>query len=491
MKKMGIMIRAVLAVLLVAATLVACGNSTGVGVTRYNTNEYKGKEVKYVFLFVGDGFAYPQKVAAEEYLKATGKGEALSFSSFPAQGMTTTMEANRLITDSAAAGTALASGIKTDKGVVGKDTQMNDVVTIAEIAKAKGKKIGIISSVSIDHATPATFYAHEDNRGNYYEIAETLANSDFDYFGGGGVKGNSSSKRKDKKDIEEIATANGFQIAKNKSELEALKPGQKVFAYNKNLDYDKALPYSMDYTSEDATLADFTRKGIELLDNKDGFFIMVEAGKIDWACHRNDAAAAVHDILAMDEAVKVALTFYEEHPKDTLIVVTGDHECGGMTIGFAGTQNASDYGLLALQKSSTQIIDAKLNNAAKAGASFEDVMAIVKSEFGLGSSIELNSYETAQLQKAYDFMMLDNDSKKAQMSNYIGEAYLTFGESYYNPVGVVATHILNNRAGIGWSSYYHTGVPVGTFAIGSGSEMFVGTYDNTDIFMKIKSAQKL
>jgi alkaline phosphatase len=410
---------------------------------------------------------------------------ALVFSSFPSQGMTTTMEANNLITDSAAAGTAMASGIKTDKGVVGKDVNLKDVVTVAELAKKAGKKVGIISSVSIDHATPATFYAHQDKRGNYYEISESLAKSNFDYFAGGGAKGNSASKRKEREDILSIAKNNGFYIASDKASFDKAPKGKKVFAYNKNLDGSKALPYDMDRQGEDISLADFTAKGIDLLDNDNGFFMMVEAGKIDWACHRNDAAAAIKDSIAFNDAIKKALDFYNKHKDETLIVVTGDHECGGMTIGFAGTKNKSNYKLLANQKVSCDIIDAELNKAVEEKASFNKIMSILEDTMSFGKNIQLSEYDKSQLKKAYDFAMQPEDVKKAAYKDTQNETYLKYGEAYYSPIGVVATHILDNKAGIGWSSYYHTGIPIGTYAIGTGNTLFEGSYDNTDIFKKV------
>ena len=451
---------------------------------------YEGYPAKYTFFFIGDGMGMPQRTAAEMYMSSQKEGSkkvALLMDEFPAQGVTTTYANNRFITGSAAAGTALACGVKTNINYIGVDPNFEPVKTMAEMAKEKGMKVGIVSSVSIDHATPACFYAHQPTRKLYHEIGMDLARSGFDYFAGGGLKDPTGKKsKKPLGDVLRVAKKNGYKIVKNRRQFMALtKKSGKVIAFNKNLPDGKALPYHMDNTSEDITLAEFTKKGIELLDNPKGFFMMVEGGKIDWACHANDAVASIKDTLVFDEAIRVAYDFYEKHPGETLIVVTGDHECGGLTLGFAGTAYASHFDILKHQKSSFKVftdrIMAEYKKAHAGKAQFEDMIPLLKEYFGLKTAGEgqlvLKDYELAELRKAFIQSMAGVKINKGTAD------YLLYGG--YDPFTVKITHILNRKAGLAWTTYSHTGVPVLTSAIGVGAETFNGYYDNTDVAKKL------
>ncbi|SNR77812.1 alkaline phosphatase [Desulfurobacterium atlanticum] len=446
-----------------------------------------GKTAKYVFYFIGDGMAFTQRMAAENY-----KGEKLMMNKLPAQGMATTYAANRFITGSAAAGTALACGHKTNIGVIGLTPDGKRLETIAELAKKDGKKIGIITSTSIDHATPAAFYAHVPKRSHYYDIAIQLAESNFDYFAGGGFKDPNNKKKNSKHYVGnaiEYIKNHGYRIITSKEEFENLRKGdEKVVVINPRLQPGKSLPYTIDQTKQDITLAEFLKKGIELLDNPNGFFIMLEGGKIDWACHANDGTTAIQDTLAFDDAIKVAYDFYRRHPDETLIVVTADHETGGLALGFAGTKYSTNFAVLHAQDMSyqrfTDEIVKKLKR--KGNVTFEDVKPLITKYFGLkfeGLSTDplvLKPYEVAQLKVAFMDSMNNAKGKKDPYK------YLLYGG--YEPLTVTITHILNHHAGMGWTSYKHTGVPVPTSAVGVGAEMFNGFYDNTDIAKKLMKA---
>jgi alkaline phosphatase len=290
-----------------------------------------------------------------------------------------------------------------------------------------------------------------------------------------------------------MAKDNGYKIINNKRDFMALKPGDgKVLAWNEWLQDGKAMPYVMDMTDKDITLPEFTGKAIEMLDNDKGFFLMVEGGKIDWACHANDATASLINTRSFDDSVKVAMDFYKKHPDETLIIVTGDHECGGLTLGFAGTKYSSNFKLLNAQKTSFQKFSDEIIKKFKAdngaNASFNAMKPIITANFGLkfegdakADPLVLAPYEVEMVKASFDRSMRgDKEGSKDS------ETYLLYGG--YEPLTVSLTHILNNKAGLAWTSYKHTGVPVSTSAIGVGSEAFNGYYDNTDVAKKVMSA---
>ena len=451
---------------------------------------------KYVFFFIGDGMGFTQVHSAEAYLNTLDNGTTdgprnvranmLSFTGdLPYAGASTTYDYGVLITDSASAGTALACGKKTYSGVVSVDPNTKSIPykTIAELAKEKGMRVGIVSSVSIDHATPAVFYSHIASRSNYHGIDMQLAASNFDYFGGGGLKSPVSGSE----DAVASAIANGFQVVYGRAALNAIQPGQKVLAINSVLDPEKALPYEIDRDANDMSLADYTSEGIRLLNNPNGFFMMVEGGKIDWTCHANDARTSIQDVLAFDDAVQKAIDFAQQHPSETLIVVTADHETGGLTQGWAGTKYASAYELMEGQTMSydefTSLVKAYASNPAKVwidpNSNLVDdpyMLDSIKSAFGLDYS-KLSNFQKKQLEDAYDRSMNGSNIVSSE------EDYLLYGG--YDALTVTCTHILNALSGIGWTSYSHTAVPVPVL---SNDSMFGGYYDNTMIPKKIAAS---
>lgn len=472
----------IIAALLIFPALFADSQS----VKDSNRKSYNGGKAKYVFLFIGDGMAMAQINAAEAYLSAkessTPGVKRLQFPQLPNQGMMTTYDAGRYITDSASAGTAMYTGNKTLDGVIAMDTSKSKKYsTVFAMAKKSGMKVGVVSSVSLDHATPACAYAHQPSRNDYYEISLQIAESGYDYFGGGGFKDPDGKKSKmtgNKINAIEAAKKAGYTVVNNTLDIMNLKPGNgKVLAISPKLDEDKALPYSMDMNINDVNLADFTRKGIELLTNPNGFIMMVEGGKIDWSGHANDAAATISDVVAFDEAVKEAISFYKKHPAETLIIVTGDHETGGMTLGFAGMKYETAFSNIAQQKISFQEFDRIfLKFKKEKGGSFKDFYPTIQKYFGLGTDkLPLSKREMKLLEQAFE----DNMTKDKNALANDEDAYLLYGG--YEPLSVTITHILNQKSGIAWTTYSHTGVPVPVYSIGKGAELFVGYYDNTDI----------
>lgn len=480
---------------------------------------------KYVFLFIGDGMSYPQ-IQLTNYFKSANmveeNGETvavdgkektvlksqnnLNMMNFPVAGSAQTYDSTSFAPDSASTATSIATGNKTWSGSINVSEDFTEEYeTIAEKLKAqKDYKIGVISSVNINHATPAAFYAHQASRNDYYDIGLEMVESGFDYFAGGALL-DPTGENEDQKDIYQVAEEAGYKVVKTQAEAEALTQADgKVVVIDEHLADSDAMAYDMDLQDGQWALADYVNKGIEMLDNENGFFMMVEGGKIDWACHANDAVATITDTLALDEAVAEAVEFYQEHPDETLILVTGDHETGGLTIGYAGT----DYDTFLTNFNNQKISYAKFDSDYVAGykenkTDFDTVMKDVTELFGLKApvsaeestqqkdsadkhpestddgSLVMTQYEYDKLKEAYDTTM----SRTGEEEEFGQDEYVKYGS--YEPLTVTITHILNNKSGINFGSYAHTGLPVEVFAQGAGQEEFEGYYDNTDIYKKM------
>ncbi len=280
---------------------------------------------KYVFLFIGDGMGDEQiELTSTATSLHEGKDFTPSFCSFNHQGKATTHSADNSVTDSAAAGTALATGEKTKNGTIGLDsTSTRPLKSVAKVAKELGYSVGILTSVSLDHATPAAFYAHAPKRSMYGEIAQWLPKSGFDLFAGAGLKDISPSF------YDSISSTDNYTLVRGSN---AELSGEKIVwvqSEGKNVDN---LPLAIDREQGDMTLSNMVEQSIDYLYEKSpkGIFMMVEGGQIDWAGHDNDAASIVHETLDFAMSVDVALAFYEKHPEQTLIIVTADHETGGL-----------------------------------------------------------------------------------------------------------------------------------------------------------------
>ncbi len=293
------------------------------------------KKAKYVFYFIGDGMGFSHIALAEAYNSAKeGKvgSEPLCFTQFPVMGMATSYSASNMITCSSAAGTALSTGVKTNNGMLGVAPDSTELESISFKFHNNGYKVGVMTSVTIDHATPAAFYANSVSRNDYYSIAAQLPESGFEFFGGGGFQG--LKKQGDRKSLYDLVAEAGYEVAFGENEYDSKSGSAGKIIYFQNKERaDKELPYAAERGEDDLSLAEVVESAIDFLYSKDGFFIMAEGGQIDWAAHANDVANTIHETLDFDEAIKVAYEFYLDHPDETLIVVTADHETGGVTLG--------------------------------------------------------------------------------------------------------------------------------------------------------------
>ncbi len=458
----------------------------------------EAKIPKYVFLFIGDGMSYPQFQAASDYLGAladTGSDDILdgnvplTFMNFPVAGSAVTYDSSSFCPDSASTATSLSTGYKTYSGTINMDeTATVSYETISEKLHAQlGWKVGVISSVNLNHATPAAFYAHQAKRSNYYEIGQELVASNFEYFAGGGLL-KPTGPDKDKTSLYDLAADAGYKVVMTQAEAEAVTSADgKVLIIDEHLADSDAFAYENDRADGNWALSDYVKKGIEVLDNDTGFFLMVEGGKIDWACHANDAGSTIADTIALSDAVDEAVAFAQQHPDETLILVTGDHETGGLTIGYAGT----DYDTFLTNLENQKISYAKFDSDYVAkykenNTSFDEVMKDVTALFGLKTegaeddTLVLTAYELDKLKAAYEATM---DAGRADADPANQAEYVLYGS--YEPLSVTITHILNNKSGVNFASYAHTGLPVAVFAQGSGQDLFEGFYDNTQVYHKL------
>ena len=443
------------------------------------------QQAKYVFYFIGDGMGVNQVNGTEMYL-AEQEGrigvKPLLFTAFPAGTMATTFSATISVTDSSAAGTALATGEKTYNGAVSMDDDKNVLSTVAERAKKAGRKVGIATSVSVDHATPAAFYAHQPNRSRYYEIALDLPKAGFDFYAGSGfLKPTTTADKKEAPNVFPIIEEAGYTIARGLDEYkEKAADAKKMILIQKEGAEPSCLPYAIDHEEGDLTLPEITESAVSFLSkgNKKGFFLMVEGGKIDWACHSNDPVTVFEEIIDLDNAVRVAYEFYKKHPKETLIVVTADHETGGMGLGI-GKYELHLKSLLNQKQSqdllSKAITDLRKDKAGK--ASWNEIKDLLTEKMGFWKELPLTWEQEKMLRDEYEQSFVKNK--------------VVFEESLYartEPLAAAAKKVMSQIAMVGWTSSSHTAGYVPVFAIGAGADLFTGKMDNTEIPKRIAKA---
>lgn len=453
------------------------------------------KQPKYVFLFIGDGMAANHRVMADQFSRKIGRGP-LAMDQLTVKALTTTLSADKLVTDSAAAATALACGVKAKNSMLGCNAKGKYVPSCATLAKKSGKKVGIITTVTTTHATPGGFYVRGRSRGKNYDVAADLVNSGFDFFAGGGLdrKFNDTKNPNYKKygNIYEYAKKKGYKVVTNKKEFLALKRSSgKVLTRFTDLVY----PYDIDIKNDESelypTVAQLLKKCVEVIDNPNGFFIMVEGGRIDWSAHANDAATTVRDIVALDDAVKVALEFMKKHPEETLVVATGDHETGGLTAGIAGVTSTCDISILTNQTISAREFDEKMRQIVLKNPkfNFEDAKAMITARFGLKFEgdpkkdlMVLSESEIAKVKADFEAdlaKLLANIIKKKDAVEY-----LTISK---HRLSIRLLKIISKRAGVSWAHTHHSGQPVIISAEGCCAERFKGKMENSEVGKILKS----
>ncbi len=434
-------------------------------------------QAKYIFYFIGDGMGTNQVLASEMYLaELEGRigRKPLLMTQFPYSGQVTTFSASNGITDSSAAGTCLATGTKTNNGTLGLSPEKDTLRTVAEILQQQGYGIGIMTTVAIDHATPAAFYAKVPERHIYYQIGTQLAYTGFDFFGGAGFHQPVDKHNTKAPNLYDLCEKQGYTIAHGYDDAQTKLDAPKLILTQATDGIDRTkkadcLPYAIDRTADALTLRQIVSTAIPYLEKKhDRFFMMVEGGMIDYACHGQDGATAIGETLDMDAALEEAYRFYLAHPDETLIVVTADHETGGLAMGNGGY--VLNLQALQHQHCSSWILSDQLSALFKDQTpTWEMVKDLLSKQLGFYTSVQLTADEDARLHNLYNKALAHKDGK-------VKTLYKTMNE-----LGSTAIGLLNAKAHLGWTSYDHTAHAVPVFAVGVGAEHFTGWHDNTEI----------
>lgn len=464
---------------------------TAIVFTPADAKKTKTPTPKYVFFMIGDGMGINQVYGAQNYNQTTGDGpQFINFTQFPVRTMVTTFSASSLVTDSAASGTALATGVKTYNNGLGVDPDHNPVHGLCEWAHAKGFGAGVATTVGVNHATPAAFYGHADNRNEYEKIAQQLIDSDFiDFAAGGGfiVERNTGH---DSKYFEDRARDAGITVLKGRDQFRNLGRQKGRVICIDNFESSTDVPFAMDQKPEDTTLSDFVQAGIDHLYGnygKKGFFFMVEGGEIDGAGHNNDAICNIKEINDFAKAIDVVLAFYEKHPDETLILVTADHETGGLELGdnyimhpeflYGHTKSEGEINKLFREFAGVGPDRNPLPN--RRIPPYHEMQQFLSEHLGLWSTIEVSEAQEAHFRDLYHRAFVLNETEMVEalysVSNRIVSDAITYAD---------------RQAGYIWTHGGHTGSPVGLYVKGAGAVEFNACTDNTMISQIIKRLAK-
>ncbi len=430
---------------------------------------------KYVFYFIGDGMGLGHVLSAETYNRTVlGNKEHLTMLQFPVATVCTSYSASSKITDSAAAGTALSTGTKTRNYMLGMDPDTVACYSIAKHLKDNGYGVAIATSVPIDDATPGAFYTHVKNRKLFYEIGLDLAKSGYDFFAGTMLRGRKDSEGKEN-DLMKTIKKNGYTVSFGADEYNKVRgkkhPKMLLLSAENGKGHNG---FTIDSVAGDLKLEFITSACIEHLQkySPDKFFVMVEGGNIDWAAHANDGGTVVKEILNFDKSIALAYEFYKQHPDETLIVVTADHNTGGMALGVKKGPHEVDLSVFDYQRTSLESFQSYCIERQKSGKSitWEEMKEILSAKLGLFGAVKVSEKREKALQESFNRTFVTHNGGDEQT------LYATFSE-FVKEVFDVQNHC----AGIGWTSYSHTGDFTPVYAVGAGAEAFSGLRDNTDL----------
>lgn len=406
---------------------------------------YAESAPKNVIYMIGDGMG-PAYTTAYRYFKDDPTTKSVEQTVFDTMltGMARTYpDDHTVVTDSAASATALSSGHKSYNGAIAVDTDKKPLKTMLEIAKQRGMTTALLATSQINHATPASFAAHNESRNNYDEIANDYIDNKIagklpvDLMLGGGTK---YFIRDDRNLVDEFKAA-GYQYGDDIQNLDQITQLPAIGLYAA-----KGLPFALD--ENPTRLTKLTSKALDLLDNqnKDGFFVMIEGSQIDWCGHANDIACAMAEMDDFASAIEKAKAYVDKN-KDTLLVITADHSTGGLTLGAHGQYKWE-----------------------------ADVVHGVKATAGTITQHLLESDDLKSVWNKYTSIAFTPENKiKLEQAKSMGDKALN----------LAVKSIISDTSFTGWTTGGHTAVDVQVFAYGKGSEQFVGSQNNTDIADKL------
>lgn len=438
------------------------------------------KAPNYIFFFIGDGMGIAQVTNAQLYnARVLGNSTPLLSTTFPVASMATTHSASSDVTDSAAAGTALSTGHKTVNGMLGVTPDSVAVTSVAKKLFDAGYGVGIVTSVAIDDATPGAFYAHVPSRSQYYDIGRQLAECGYQFAAGASLRG-AFDKQGNPTDLMKYFDEANVSVSYGLDSLDTTAQRLLVLSpFHK--EKQNEIGFTIDSIAGALTLPALTRAGLDQLKrtSPDRFFMMVEGGNIDHAGHGNDGGTILREVINFNQALQEAYDFYLAHPDETLIVVTADHETGGMSVGCRET----GYSVRLENAAGQKISKEEFSNLCRAMLrsrriyTWDDMQEILRDELGFGVNLKLTPEETERLHTMFDEVFEKRASGLDQKT-----LYATF-DGFTNEV----FNILNAKSGMGWTTGGHSGMPVPVYAVGVDSQLFSPLNDNTDIPAKILS----
>lgn len=429
---------------------------------------------KYIFYYIGDGMGMGQVMGAEAYNRTVlGNNDNLLMMQFPVASVATTYSASSPVTDSAAAGTALAAGTKTRNGMLGVTPDTTAVTSIAKTLFDDGYGVGLVTSVYPDDATPGAFYTHVPSRSMYYEIGKDAASCGYDFIGGSNLRGIRDKKTKQPTDLMQIFAENNVRVIRGAEGMDTIT-SRRVLMLSPDSVRISNIGFTIDSIPGALTLPVMTEACLKHLqrNGRDRFFMMVEGGNIDHAGHANDGGTVIKEVLNFQEALKVAYDFYLTHPDETLIVVTADHETGGMglannSVGYNLRLNYYDYQKISKDEFSDYC--RSLLNTRRI-YTWDDMKEYLTEKLGFWTHVPVTEEQTEMLKELYERCIVRREGVDTKT------LYNNFSE-----FAVKVFNVLDSVTGLGWTTGGHTGGLVPVYAIGVGAEKFASFNDNTDI----------
>lgn len=433
---------------------------------------------KNIIMIVGDGMG-PAYTAAYRYYNdapATAGIEPSIFDKhYVGSSSTYPAKVSGYITDSAAAATALATGVKTYNDAISVDVTKKPLLTVLEWAKQQGKRTGVVVTSQINHATPASYLSHNENRNNYNAIADSYIDNGIkaDVYFGGGWK---YFIREDRNLVNEFKAA-GFQYIDDYKELSTLTLDKPVLG----LFGDSGLPWALD-DKEHHRLSLMTEAATKQLTNANGYFMLIEASQIDWAGHGRDIGAAMAEMDDLAQTIAFLEEYVAKNP-DTLVVLTADHSTGGLSIGRKTAKSNKDiHSKYLWQPEILRTLplspQAFAKNFANNDLSLQQVNETLKFEISSDDMTLLLQSKQAGIKRMNAYQHLSEQQKKAK-----------WPPKAEDPILIAIKKIIDIKTNTGWGSISHSGthtaVDVPVYAFGKGSEQFNGQIDNTDIAKKI------